>query len=202
LASPLHGGSPQSVNAADRRNRRSVRSRPGALLTLFILGSCEGGIGGMRRAPSQRDQCSASRDRPAPCYMSACGEPPHARASSHYSSEAPRREGISNGNFFGASHAPNVMSCIVNIGPGTGDVATEPVAMQTIVPLDRTMQLPLNLAGGLRSTFAEGASSPLPERLAALVRRLNAERTASSREGLNDGASTRKSSPVHRRGRC
>jgi hypothetical protein len=126
--------------------------------------------------------------------MSACEEPPPARASYHYSSEAPRkealiterfqiRERISNGNFFGAPHEQNVISRIVNIGPGTGGVAAELVAMWTIVPLDRTMQLPLNLAGGLRSTFAEVASSPLPERLAALVSRLNAERTASSGEG-------------------
>jgi hypothetical protein len=54
--------------------------------------------------------------------------------------------------------------------------------MQTIVPLDRTMQLPLNLAGGLKSTFAGVASSPLPERLSELVCRLNADRTESSGE--------------------
>src|SRR5215813_1689216 len=39
--------------------------------------------------------------------------------------------------------------------------------------LDRTMQLPLTLAGGLRTTFADVVSSPLPGRLAALVRRLH-----------------------------
>ena len=31
-----------------------------------------------------------------------------------------------------------------------------------LVPLDRTMQLPLTLAGGLRTTFADVVSSPLP----------------------------------------
>jgi hypothetical protein len=41
-----------------------------------------------------------------------------------------------------------------------------------LTPLDRTMQLPLTLAGGLRTTFAEVASSPLPSRLVALVGRL------------------------------
>jgi hypothetical protein len=59
--------------------------------------------------------------------------------------------------------------------------------MQTIIPLGRTMQLPLNLAGGLRSIFAEVASSPLPERLAALVRRLDAVRTERSGKGRDDG---------------
>jgi hypothetical protein len=45
-----------------------------------------------------------------------------------------------------------------------------------LVPLDRTMQLPLTLAGGLRATFANVVSSPLPGRLAALVRRLQVDR--------------------------
>jgi hypothetical protein len=53
--------------------------------------------------------------------------------------------------------------------------------MRTIVPLDRTMQLPLSLAGGLRTTFADVGWSPLPERLVALVRRLS-DRTESSGE--------------------
>ena len=44
--------------------------------------------------------------------------------------------------------------------------------MRTVVQLDRTMQLPLNLANGLRTTFAHAGSSPIPERLAALVRQL------------------------------
>jgi hypothetical protein len=165
------------------------------------------------RAPSQRANAQLREivlsSMP---YVGMRGTAPCAHFVS-YSSEAPRkealirerfqiRERISNGNFFGAPHEQNVISRIVNIGPRTGGVAAELVAMWTIVPLDRTMQLPLNLAGGLRSTFAEVASSPLPERLAALVSRLNAERTASSGEGLNDGASTTKSSRLDRRGRC
>jgi hypothetical protein len=51
-----------------------------------------------------------------------------------------------------------------------------PVAMRTLVQLDRTMQLPLNLATGLRTIFADGGSSPVPERLAALVRQLGVDR--------------------------
>jgi hypothetical protein len=54
--------------------------------------------------------------------------------------------------------------------------------MPTFVPLDRTMRLPLTLAGALRTTFADVASSPFPERLSELVRRLNADRTESSGE--------------------
>ena len=55
----------------------------------------------------------------------------------------------------------------------------EPVAMRRpteLVPLDRTMQLSLTLAGGLRTTFADVVSSPLPNRLTALMRRLHADR--------------------------
>jgi hypothetical protein len=44
------------------------------------------------------------------------------------------------------------------------------------------MQLPLTLAGGLRTTFADVVSSPLPDRLAALVRRLQADRNERSGE--------------------
>jgi hypothetical protein len=51
-----------------------------------------------------------------------------------------------------------------------------------LVPLDRTMQLPLTLAGGLRTTFADVVSSPLPARLAALVSRLQADRNERSGE--------------------
>ena len=69
----------------------------------------------------------------------------------------------------------------------------EPVAMRTIVPLDRTMQLPLTLAGGLRTTFADLVSSPIPERLAALMRRLHADRNERSGEEHNNG-------PIDRRG--
>jgi hypothetical protein len=50
-----------------------------------------------------------------------------------------------------------------------------PVAMRMLVQLDRTMQLPMNLANGLRTTFADLGSSPLPEQLATLVRRLGAD---------------------------
>jgi hypothetical protein len=44
------------------------------------------------------------------------------------------------------------------------------------------MQLPLTLAGGLRTTFADVVSSPLPGGLAALVRRLEADRNERSGE--------------------
>jgi hypothetical protein len=71
-----------------------------------------------------------------------------------------------------------------------GCCSGEPVAMRTIVQLDRTMQLPLSLAGGLRITFADVGSSPLPERLAALVRRLGADRSESSGE-RDEGAKSR-----------
>ena len=84
----------------------------------------------------------------------------------------------------------NPLSRILNIGSGQ--------AMRIIVPLDSTMQLPLSLAGGLRTTFADVGSSPLPERLAALVRRLGGDRTESSGEERDEGA---KSSHIDRRGR-
>jgi hypothetical protein len=51
-----------------------------------------------------------------------------------------------------------------------------------LVPLDQTMQLPLTLAGGLRTTFADVVSSPLPGRLAALVGQLQADRNERSGE--------------------
>jgi len=69
----------------------------------------------------------------------------------------------------------------------------EPVAMR-LVPLDRTMQLPLTLAGGLRTTFADVVSSPLPGRLAALMRRLHADCNERSGEERDNGASARKKS--------
>src|SRR6266571_1534988 len=69
----------------------------------------------------------------------------------------------------------------------------EPVAMR-LVPLDRTMQLPLTLAGGLRTTFADVVSSPLPGRLAALMRRLHAACNERSGEERDNGASARKKS--------
>jgi hypothetical protein len=52
-----------------------------------------------------------------------------------------------------------------------------------LTPLDRTLQLPLTLAEGLRTTFAKVASSPLPSRLVALVGRLEAERSGESANG-------------------
>jgi hypothetical protein len=55
-----------------------------------------------------------------------------------------------------------------------------------LTALDRTMQLPLTLAGGLRMTFAQVASSPLPSRLAALVGQLQADRDEGSRESANE----------------
>jgi len=42
------------------------------------------------------------------------------------------------------------------------------------------MQLPLTLAGSLRTTFADVVSSPLPGRLAALVGRLQGDRNERS----------------------
>jgi hypothetical protein len=73
-----------------------------------------------------------------------------------------------------------------------------------LVPLDRTMQLPLTLAGGLRTTFADVVSSPLPGRLAALVRGLQADRNERSGEERTNGAiatETRKQEPIHLEGR-
>lgn len=61
------------------------------------------------------------------------------------------------------------LSRILNIA---GRVCEGPVAMRTLVQLHRTMQLPLTLATGLRTIFADVGSSPVPERLAALVRQL------------------------------
>jgi hypothetical protein len=52
--------------------------------------------------------------------------------------------------------------------------------MRILVQLDRTMQLPLNLANGLRTIFADVGSSPVPERLAALVRQLDTDRAERS----------------------
>ena len=52
----------------------------------------------------------------------------------------------------------------------------EPVAMHrpAQVPLAR-MTFPLTLADGLRTAFADFVSDPLPERLAALMRRLRTD---------------------------
>src|SRR6266481_3083108 len=53
----------------------------------------------------------------------------------------------------------------------------EPVAMRcpAQVPLDR-LKFPLTLAGGLWTAFADVASTPLPGRLATLMRRVSADR--------------------------
>jgi hypothetical protein len=55
------------------------------------------------------------------------------------------------------------------------------------VPLDR-MRFPLTLADGLQAAFADFVSNPLPERLAALLRQLSADRDELSGEEPNDGA--------------
>jgi CheY-like chemotaxis protein len=72
----------------------------------------------------------------------------------------------------------------------------EPVAMRRptlLVPLDRTMQLPLTLAGGLRATFADAVSCPLPAHLATLMRRLHSDGDEGSGEA-NHGASATETS--------
>jgi hypothetical protein len=69
------------------------------------------------------------------------------------------------------------------------------VAMRrpALVPLDRT-KLPLTLAGGLRRTFAGVVSSPLPPRLAELVRRLNSDGYECSGGKAGHGASAAETS--------
>jgi hypothetical protein len=79
----------------------------------------------------------------------------------------------------------------------------EPVAMRRpiLIPLDRG-KFPLTLAGGLRTTFADVVSTPLPGRLAALMRRVNAARNKRSAEEPDHGASaTGTSRRTDRRGR-
>jgi hypothetical protein len=71
----------------------------------------------------------------------------------------------------------------------------------TLVPLDQ-MKFPLTLAVGLRTTFADVVSIPLPGRLATLVRRLNADRLDLLGEEPGHGArSTETSSHIDRRRR-
>jgi anti-sigma factor NepR-like protein len=80
----------------------------------------------------------------------------------------------------------------------------EPVAMRRpteLVPLDRTMQLPLALAGELRTTFADVVSSPLPDRLTALMRRLQSDRDERSGRSANGASTTETSRRIDRRGR-
>jgi hypothetical protein len=68
-----------------------------------------------------------------------------------------------------------------------------------LVPLDRTMQLPPTLAGELRTTFADVVSSPLSDKLVALMRRLHADGDERSGEERDYGASaTQKSSRINR----
>jgi hypothetical protein len=64
------------------------------------------------------------------------------------------------------------------------------------------MTLPLTLAGGLRTAFADVVSSPLPEHLATLMRRLSADGDARSGEERNYGANaTETPRRIDRRGR-
>jgi hypothetical protein len=50
-------------------------------------------------------------------------------------------------------------------------------------------KFPLTLAGGLRNTFADIASTQLPRRLTELMRRLSADRDERSGDEPNHGAS-------------
>src|SRR5262249_1220516 len=80
----------------------------------------------------------------------------------------------------------------------------EPVAMHrpAKVPFDG-MGLPLILADGLQAIFADIASSPLPERLASLMRSLRADSEERLGEEPDHGASAAEtSSRVDRRRRC
>jgi hypothetical protein len=71
----------------------------------------------------------------------------------------------------------------------------------TLVPLDR-MNFPLTLTGELRATFVDIVSSPLPRRLSALMRRLNADHDERQEGEPGYGASTTEtSSRIDRRGR-
>jgi hypothetical protein len=68
------------------------------------------------------------------------------------------------------------------------------------VQLDR-MKFPLTLAGGLRATFDDLVSTPLPGRLADLMRQLNSDGDERSGEEADHGASaTETSRRVDRRG--
>jgi hypothetical protein len=69
------------------------------------------------------------------------------------------------------------------------------------VPFDG-MGLPLVLADGLQAIFADIVSSPLPERLASLMRSLSADGDERSGEEPNHGASaTDTASRINRRRR-
>lgn len=99
---------------------------------------------------------------------------------------------------------PNETAAVAFSTQGRDDRGEVPVgelvAMRrpTPVPLD-PMKLPLTLAGGLRTTFADVVLIPLPGRLAALMRRVDADRNKLSGEGLDYGPSaTRTSSRIDR----
>ena len=72
------------------------------------------------------------------------------------------------------------------------------VPMRHSTPL-HGMKFPLTLGDGLRGTFEDIVSIPLPVRLAALMGRLNADRNELSGEEPGHGASTA-SSRIDRRG--
>jgi hypothetical protein len=57
------------------------------------------------------------------------------------------------------------------------------------------MRRPTVRAGGLRTTFADVVSSPLPGRVAALVRRLKADRNERSGEERKGGNRNRNVEP-------
>src|SRR5262249_39100072 len=63
------------------------------------------------------------------------------------------------------------------------------------------MGFPLILAGGLRAFFAEVVSTPLPERLASLMRSLSADDDERSGETNHGARAAETSSRVDRRGR-
>src|SRR2546430_16397946 len=84
------------------------------------------------------------------------------------------------GSSFGTGTANNRRWPIVHVRRETARgrfLVREPVAMRrpAQVPLDR-MKFPLSLAGGLRTAFADVVSTPLPGRLAALMRRVRVDR--------------------------
>ncbi len=69
------------------------------------------------------------------------------------------------------------------------------------IPLDR-MKFPLTLAGGLRTTFADFVSTPLPRHLADLMRQLHEDRDNRSGGEPGHGASTAETPRrIDRRGR-
>src|SRR5947199_79391 len=105
----------------------------------------------------------------------------------------------------GAGPERNRRSGIYDVGRKTARgrfFIGEPVAMRrpAQVPLDRT-RFPLTLAGGLRNAFADVVSTPLPARLAALMRRLRADHDERSGEEPTHGASAPETSSARLRAR-